>query len=122
MENNKTCGECKHFYTSDEGQCSLKGDWGFSDDDACKDFCLPIDRLPAGVITAPKPTNGDKIIAGGSKALVKFHLLGTCDTCIYYNKEHTSHNDICLCPKDKTCADGIEAWLNATAESEAENA
>jgi hypothetical protein len=58
---NKTCGECKHFYTSDEGHCSLKGDWGFCDDDACKDFCLPIDRLPAGVITAQKPTNGDKI-------------------------------------------------------------
>lgn len=49
--------------------------------------------------------------------MVKFHLLGTCDACIYYNKEHTSHNDICLCPKDKSCADGIESWLNAPADA-----
>jgi hypothetical protein len=67
----------------------------------------------------PKPkTNGDVIMQGGNRALVNFHLMGTCDTCTYYNKEHTNHNDICLCPPKKTCADGIEAWLNAPAEGE----
>jgi hypothetical protein len=106
----KTCGECK-YYCNDSAFCSRHGvGWKNKSDAACKDF-QPI----------PKITNGDKIIAGGNKALVKFHLLGTCDTCIYYNKEHTSHNDICLCPKDKTCADGIEAWLNAPSASEVYN-
>jgi hypothetical protein len=101
---NKTCGECKH-YLAEFYHCQ-KNDVMAEAFHTCEDF-------------EPKViTNGDKIIAGGNKALVKFHLLGTCDTCTYYNKEHTSHNDICLCPKDKTCADGIEAWLNAPAESE----
>lgn len=106
----KTCGECKYFEVDRIAAI-------------CHKHCLICnDDAPACEVFEPKViTNGDKIIAGGNKALVKFHLLGTCDTCIYYNKEHTSHNDICLCPKDKTCADGIEAWLNAPAESEGES-
>ena len=101
----KICGNCKHF--NGVAYCLYRkgGTWGGHI--GCGDFA-----------DKDKLTNGDKIIAGGIKALVKFHLLGTCDTCTYYNKEHTSHNDICLCPPDKTCADGIEAWLNAPAESE----
>lgn len=67
-----------------------------------------------------KMTNDDVILQGGDDSPLKFYLVGICSTCIYYNKEHRSHNDICLCPKDKTCADGIEAWLNASAESEKE--
>ena len=102
----KTCGECKHFNC---GFCEFL------------DLATFYDRANCSNYADKQLTNGDKIIAGGNKALVKFHLLGTCDTCIYYNKEHTSHNDICLCPKDKTCADGIEAWLNApAAESDKE--
>lgn len=101
--NSRTCDNCNHYQTE---VCPI-----YHHD-------LPFDRCPhfGG---KRKPTNGDAILAGGIKSLVKFHLLGTCDTCIYYNKKHTSHNDICLCPKDKTCADGIEAWLDAPAESEA---
>jgi hypothetical protein len=100
----KTCGECR-IYDHFHNLCVIGGD--IEPTETAKD-CFEPKTL----------TNGGKIIAGGIKSLVKFHLLGTCDTCIYYNKEHTSHNDICLCPKDKTCADGIEAWLNAPAESE----
>ena len=102
----KTCGECKYFNIYDTPASCEKLCFSRNyNNSACKHF-----KPPKSIIT-----NGDKIIAGGNKALVNFHLLGTCDTCIYYNKEHTSHNDICLCPKDKTCADGIEAWLNAPA-------
>jgi hypothetical protein len=67
------------------------------------------------------PTNGDKIIAGGNKALAKFRLSKTCNICIYCNKKHASYNDICICPRDKCCTDGIEAWLNTPAESEGED-
>lgn len=107
----KTCGECRYFLrTNNYDMCAMYA--AFREESDCR-LCE--------YFTQKVITNGDKIIAGGNKELVKFHLLGTCDTCFYYNKEHTSHNDICLCPKDKTCADGIEAWLNAPAESEGEN-
>lgn len=101
------CGECQ-WYDDQHLLCVVGGDVEPTDC-ACESFI--------GI----KLTNGDNIRHGGNKALVKFHLLGTCDTCTYYNKEHTSHNDICLCPKDKTCADGIEAWLDSPAESEVIN-
>jgi hypothetical protein len=106
---NKNCGECRH-YNAAMFHCE-KHDAMAEPHNTCDDFAAK----------AP-PTNGEKIITGGTKALVKFHLLGTCDTCTYYNKEHTSHNDICLCPPDKTCADGIEEWLNAPAESQLNDA
>lgn len=102
----KTCGECRHFYDYEHRATPC---WSKPTDKACREFELKV------------LTNGDKIITGGIKELVKFHLLGTCDTCIYYNKEYASHNDICLCPKDKTCADGVEAWLNAPSESGVSN-
>lgn len=107
---NKTCGDCKHFVVDTVSAVCEKKRW------ICDDDAPACNRFEQKVIT-----NGEKIIACGMKELVKFHLLGTCNTCIYYNKEHTSHNDICLCPKDKTCADGIEAWLKAPAESEVED-
>lgn len=34
---NKTCGECKHFSCSDEGQC-MDDKWTFCDSDACNKF------------------------------------------------------------------------------------
>ena len=86
----------------------MDDEWTFCDSDAC-------DKFKSKVIT-----NGDKIIAGGVRALAKFYVRNTCDTCIYSNKSK-SHNDICHCPVDKVCSDGIIAWLNAPAESEVSN-
>ena len=104
---NKTCGECKHL-NRELAFCRACGARWLNDNDGAN--CRYFEQKTP-------PTNGDVILAGGIKSLVKFHLLGTCDACIYYNKEHTSHNDICLCPKDKSCADGIESWLNAPADA-----
>jgi hypothetical protein len=42
-------------------------------------------------------------------------LLDKCDWCRYFD------GVLCLKPDDKTCADGIEPYLNAPAESEGED-
>ena len=100
---NKTCGLCK-YYILEMTHCK-KHDCFALDDDRCEDF-------------EPKViTNGDRIRQGGNRKMAAFHMWNTCDTCVYSNKSK-SHNDICRCPTDKTCVDGIEAWLNAPAESE----
>ena len=59
-------------------------------------------------------TKGDMIRQGGNRALAAFQQLNTCDNCIY-NNDSRLHN-YCDKPIDKTCTDGIEAWLNAPAK------
>lgn len=98
--NGKTCGECKHFYEYEDRRAPCC--WSKPTDNACLDF-------------EPKViTNGDKIIAGGMRALAEFHGKLACDVCAY------RYDHRCIAPQGRplTCVDGIEAWLNAPAESE----
>lgn len=104
---NKTCGECKHFSCSDEGQC-MDDKWTFCDSDACNKF-------QSKVIT-----NGDVIRQGGNKATAKFayktartHI---CGVCAFSTIEQGKY--VCTAKDGLSCVDGIEAYLNAPAESE----
>ena len=105
--NNKTCGECKYFVTSNYLDVCVVECETRRADSACN-LC---DEFAPKVIT-----NGDRIIAGGNRAIAEFQQQNTCDNCVYNN--HSGFHNYCDKPVDKTCADGIEAWLNAPAESE----
>lgn len=106
---NKTCGECR-FYAKETEHCKLKGiGWKFATDTPCSGF------------TPQKPiTNGDKIIAGGMRAIAELGFGNKCARCIYSTYEEDvgfgEAGWTCSRPKDKDCIDGIEAWLNAPAE------
>ena len=107
MKNEHTCGECRKIQR-------VGAYW------ICKEFGSQVceEREASNMCFKPKkkPTNGDKIRQGGNRALADFQQLNTCDNCIYNNGSRL-HN-YCEKPIDKTCTDGIEAWLNAPAESE----
>ena len=94
----KTCGECRHFREDFKDMCL----WKDQHREACADF--------------EPPTNGDVIRQGGDRALAEFHDKLACDVCAY------RYDHRCKAPQGKplTCVDGIEAWLNAPAESEGE--
>lgn len=96
----KTCGDCR-FYAKETEHCKLKDiGWKFATDTPCSGF------------TPREPiTNGDKIIAGGMRAIAEL-AKKRCQHCIYKNCDLEA---VCL---EVDCADGIEAWLNAPAESE----
>ena len=95
---NKTCGECKHFFLNSEGHCKSNDGSENAHNDACSFF-------------EPKViTNGDKIIAGGMRAIAEV-AKKRCRHCIYKNDPYCFEVD---------CVGGIEAWLNAPAESEKE--
>lgn len=103
---NKTCGECRYFKQEEE-ICShnQKHYWSKAEFEACTGF-------------EPKViTNGDKIIAGGMRAIAEFQQHLSCTNCVYFSIQMAGQ-EFCHKPDDKTCTDGIEAWLNAPAESE----
>ena len=105
---NKTCGEC-YYYISEIKRCNIKKiTYNIQQTDT---GCRYFKRKPI-----PKPTNGDVIRHGSDKGLVTYKHQCSCFVCIYHNEE----NKKCHChrPKDKTCTDGMIAWLNAPAESE----
>lgn len=111
----KTCGECKYF-NKNYSACSANKRTLISrrpNRDACEMF-------EPQVIT-----NGDKIITGGMRAIAELSFRNKCSMCIYSTYEEDvvfgEAGWTCNCPKDKSCADGIEAWLNAPAESEGAN-
>lgn len=110
----KTCGECKHL-NKELAFCRACGAKWIKETDgaSCKYFEK---KTP--------PTNGDKIIAGGMRAIAELGCGNKCARCIYSTYEEDvgfgEAGWTCNCPKDKSCADGIEAWLNAPAESEGE--
>ena len=100
---NKTCKNCK-YYLADMFHCQ-KNDVMAEAHNTCEDF-------------EPKIiTNGDKIRQGENRALAEFQQQCSCDVCVYFGKGNPFHT-FCDKPDDKTCIDGIEAWLNAPAESE----
>ena len=106
----KTCGECKHF-NKDYSACSVNKRTLISrrpNRDACEMF-------EPQVIT-----NGDKIIAGGMRAIAEFALHHCCNNCIYFDGNNP-YRSTCGKPDNETCEDGVEAWLNAPAESEGGN-
>ena len=103
---NEICGNCKH-YIAEMYHCS-KHDVMAEPHNTCEDFAAK----------AP-PTNGDKIIAGGNRAIAEFQQHVSCTNCVYFSVK-VELQEFCHKPDDKTCTDGIEAWLNSPAESEVE--
>lgn len=106
----KTCGECKHL-NRELAFCRACGAKWIKETDgaSCKYFEK---KTP--------PTNGDKIIAGGMRAIAEFQQHLSCTNCVYFSVKMAGQ-EFCHKPDDKTCTDGIEAWLNAPAESEGED-
>jgi hypothetical protein len=106
----KTCGDCRYFKN---GKCY------FNNTQVCAESVHPCWYFK------PKQSNGDKIIAGGMRAIAELGLVNKCARCIYSTYEEDvgfgEAGWTCNCPKDKACVDGIEAWLNAPAESEGED-
>lgn len=98
----KTCGECRYYFEQADF-CRLNAWECIEDDkDCCEDFALP--------------TNGDKIRQGSDKELVIYKHDWSCHVCIY----HDEKNKGCHCsrPNDKTCLDGMIAWLEQEAKNE----
>lgn len=102
--NNKTCGECRFYHPifKHEGSCTATSDLRKTCD-------FTIGCAIGGVYPKPPPTNGDKIRQMSNAELA---LLDKCEWCMYFD------GVLCTKPDDKTCADGIEPYLNAPAESE----
>lgn len=103
---NKTCGECKHYKPYNEKICLY-----------VHRTCVPPKTKACSSFA--KSTNGDVIRQGGNRSLAEFQQLNTCDNCIYNNDSRL--HDYCDKPVDKTCTDGILAWLNAPANCVAKN-
>lgn len=97
----KTCGECKYFVRSEYL-------------DVCTVFC--VDHNPDRIcehcdyFTSKVITNGDRLIAGGTRAIAEF-AANPCEYCRYYK-------DFCELPEGMMCEDAIEEYLNSPAESE----
>ncbi|MBO5680372.1 MAG: hypothetical protein J6T08_01545 [Lentisphaeria bacterium] len=100
----KTCGECKHL-NKELAFCRACGAKWIKETDGAN--CKYFEQIQP-------PTNGDVIRQGGNRALAEFHGKLACDVCAY------RYDHRCIAPQGKplTCVDGIEAWLNAPAESE----
>ena len=104
---NKTCGECKH--------CTNKKIIA-----TCKHIGIVTSDIPACSKFEPQViTNGDRIRQGSDKELVIYKHQWDCFVCIFHDEE----NKKCHChrPKDKTCMDGMLAWLNAPANCVKQN-
>jgi hypothetical protein len=76
------------------------------------------------IVEKPKPTNGDVIRQGGNRAIAKFayktartHI---CGTCAFSQLEEGRYK--CTAEHGQSCIDGIEAWLNAPAKSQLNDA
>ena len=103
---NKTCGECRYMLHKDTFEvCTHSMTETSMFDKACEYF-------------AP-PTNGDVIRQGGNRALLDYRFRHKCDVCIYAAPIDAA--PACNKPDDKSCMDGVKAWLNAPAESNTES-
>lgn len=103
----KTCGTCKHC--TDKKVIATCKHVGITTGDVPGNNCKWFEQK--------KITNGDKIIAGGMRAIAEFQQHLSCTNCVYFSVEMAGY-EFCHKPDDKTCTDGIEAWLNAPADSE----
>lgn len=130
----KTCGECKHlvclFKDKTFGCCGINVFRNFTDSvcsrfephPVCNEgvflFCDEVEEakpfIDKELKKRTKPTNGDKIIAGGKRALLNFAKQGNCGHCAFYRKE----DDTCQRPEDKFCNAGLEIWLDQEAKDE----
>ena len=96
---NKTCGECKYFVTSEYlDVCVVDGETRLAT------TTVPCDAFKPKVVT-----NGDKIRQMRNEDLAD--LLG-CSCCSERNSDWCSHI---------SCKQGKLAWLDAPAESEGED-
>lgn len=103
---NKTCGECRYHKNN---RCMLP----------CHTINHPAENSACHRFEVKTPpTNGDVIRQGSNKALVIFKAQWDCNTCAYHIPKGDNNWARCKRPKDKTCIDGMLAWLNAPAESE----
>ena len=61
--------------------------------------------------TNRKPiTNADDIVLGGDAKLLAYKRSLNCSVCAYANHDNVKMPS-CLCPKGKTCSDGMLEWL-----------
>ena len=103
----KTCGErCYFTRTNNYDMCAMYAAVRKESD------CISCEYFTQKVIT-----NGDKIVAGGMRAIAEFALHHCCNNCIYFDGNNP-YRSTCGKPDNETCEDGTEAWLNAPAESE----
>ena len=107
---NKTCGECKYL-NRNYSACSAH---------KCGLISRKPDRSACELFELKVITNGDKIIAGGMRAIARFALHHCCNNCIYFDGNNP-YRSTCGKPDNETCEDGVEAWLNAPAEREVED-
>jgi hypothetical protein len=99
---NKTCGECRYF--NDDFTLCLH--WRYEDITNVSGVCNYFAPL----------TNGDKIRQMSDEELKDVIFGNRCYYCAFKTED-----DCCSRPNSKDCPDGIEAWLNAPAESEGED-
>jgi hypothetical protein len=108
---NKTCGVCKH--------CANQKIIA-----TCKHIGIVTGDIPAcSKFEQRVITNGDVIRQDGNKAIAKFayktartHI---CGVCAFSTIEQGRY--VCTAKDGLSCVDGIEAYLNAPAESEGED-
>ena len=107
---NKTCEGCRSFPGMGY-YCPIIGRFcDPNNEDPCEFFEKPFGR---------KPTNGDVIRQEGDQALLDYRSSHKCDVCIYAAPIDAA--PACNRPDDKSCMDGVKAWLNAPAESNTES-
>ena len=106
---NKTCGECKHCTRDDFGiECCDKH--GICNISEKRKPCFAFEP-----IEPKQPTNGDKIRQMSNEELASFISVHTiCSNCPARTEE-------CLHNASKVCKRKWLNWLNAPAESEANN-
>lgn len=110
--NNKTCGDCRFLESAKKiGVCDKMN------------FCLCPSELPAcSKFERKVVTNGDRILQGGNRALAQFAYMSLriCRMCTFSQLEEGRYE--CAAEHGQSCIDGIEAWLNAPAESQLNDA
>ena len=55
-------------------------------------------------------TNADDIVLGGTNKLLAYKRALNCSVCAYANDDNVKMPS-CLCPRGKTCSDGMLEWL-----------
>lgn len=112
----KRCGDLYGKITTDTCQtCAL------NEGNVCMltDIGKPIQshRAACPHYTNIKPiTNADDIALGGANKLLVYKRALNCSVCAYANSDNVKMPS-CLCPKGKTCSDGMLEWLRQPADN-----
>ena len=106
---NKSCGDCRFLEGVKKFGICEKQEYPL-----CPSELPSCSKFEQKVIT-----NGDRIHQLSNDDFAEFLTENKCGKCIYYDRKNYG---ACKAPKDKTCVDGIEDWLNAPAESQLNDA